>query len=203
MKTHSSTQYPSRLAPSRQRGIALIVTLVLLVVVTLLGLGAVRGTTIMQRITGNFYDRSVAFQAAEAGLQAAAQKLSNSTAVIARTCAAGGVACAANPFTDSTLSSTNYQSVASGAASGQFTMAANAAVSSSGTIAPPQYVIEYMGLWPDYSSSNGYNQTANSNAYGNHNPSIMVPYYRITSRSADPSVVGDRAVVTLQAMYKQ
>lgn len=202
------TKYPSNRhlagqAAPRQRGIALIVTLVLLVVVTLLGLGAIRGTTIMQRITGNFYDRSVAFQAAEAGLQAAAQKLSNSTAVIARTCGAGGVACTANPFTDSTLSSTNYQSVASGNASGQFTTAANAAVNSSGSVAPPQYVIEYMGLWPDYSSNNGYGQTANSLGYGNHNPSIMVPYYRITSRSGDPAVVGDRAVVTLQAMYKQ
>jgi type IV pilus assembly protein PilX len=171
--------------------------LVLLLVITLLGLGAVRGTTIMQRITGNFYDRSVAFQAAEAGLQAAAQVLPTTAVVIARTCGAGGVVCKANPFTDSSLPSGSIQSVATGSASGQFTVAANAAAG-----AQPQYVIENMGNWPDPTSATGYGQTANSLQYGSHGHSATVVYYRITARSGDPAVVGDRAVVTLQAMYK-
>jgi type IV pilus assembly protein PilX len=183
-------------APSAQRGIALIIVMILLVVVTLLGLGAVRGTTIMQRITGNFYDRSVAFQAAEAALQSAAQALTTTSVVIARTCGAGGVTCKANPFTDSTLASSSIQTVSTGSGAGQFTIGANAAAS-------PQYVIENMGNWPDPDSATGYNQTANSLQYGSHGSSATVVYYRITARSGNPSTVGDRAVVTLQAMYKQ
>jgi type IV pilus assembly protein PilX len=179
-----------------QDGVALIIVLILLLVITLLGLGAVRGTTVMQRITGNFYDRSVAFQAAEAGLQAAAQALPTTSVVIARTCGAGGVTCLANPFADSTLPSAGIQTVAAGSGSGQFTTAANAAGS-------PQYVIENMGNWPDPDSATGYNQTSNSLQYGSHGSSATVVYYRITARSGDPAAVGDRAVVTLQAVYKQ
>ena len=40
-------------APSRQRGITLVVVLLLLVVVTLLGLAAMRGTVMQERMSGN------------------------------------------------------------------------------------------------------------------------------------------------------
>ena len=109
---------------SHQSGIALIVSLVLLIVITLLGLAAIRGTTIWQRITGNFYDREMAFQAAEAALNAAAQNINN-PAQIARNCGAGGTTCQANPFTDTTLPSSSYQTVSIGTASGSFTTGTN------------------------------------------------------------------------------
>src|SRR3546814_3352415 len=73
----------------RQRGIVLAVALMLLVVITLIGLAAVRTTTMQQRMTANFYDREIAFQSAEAALQAGAQTLTNGTAVIARLCGPG------------------------------------------------------------------------------------------------------------------
>ncbi|MGH8540914.1 MAG: pilus assembly PilX family protein [Stenotrophobium sp.] len=179
--------------PSRQSGIALIVSLVLLVVVTLLGLAAIRGTTIWQKITGNFYDREMAFQAAEAALYAAEQNINN-PGQIARTCGAGGQVCEANPFTDSTLT---YQTVSIGTASGSFTTGTNSSWQ-------PQYVIEDMGLWTDPNTGTGFNQTANGAQYGAQGvQGNQSKFYRITSRSGDPSVIGDRAVVTLQAMYKQ
>ena len=40
-------------AAPRQRGVALIVALVLLVVATLIGLAASRGTTLQERMSGN------------------------------------------------------------------------------------------------------------------------------------------------------
>lgn len=178
-----------------QRGVALAVVLIILIVITLLGLGAIRGTTILQRITGNFYDRSIAFQAAEAGLLAASQSLST-TSLIARNCGAGGVVCAANPFTDTTLPTGSIHSVTTGNGSGLFTIGANAA-------SQPQFVIENMGTWADPNGTTGFNQTANSFQYGANGTSSTAVYYRITARSGDPAVVGDRAVVTLQAMYKQ
>ena len=52
-----------------QRGVALAVVLILLVVMMLLGLAAMRGTLMEERMTSNQYDRSLAFQAAEAALR--------------------------------------------------------------------------------------------------------------------------------------
>lgn len=57
--------------PGSQQGVALVVAIILLIVITLMGLAAVRGTIMQQKMTSNFYDRQLAFQAAEAGLRQA------------------------------------------------------------------------------------------------------------------------------------
>lgn len=57
-----------RLSPD-QRGVALIVSLVLLVIVTLLAIGSLRGVLLQTRMSGTTTDRSLAFQAAEAALR--------------------------------------------------------------------------------------------------------------------------------------
>ena len=63
----------SRRIPSRrrraQRGISLVVSLVLLVVATLVALGSMRGVVLQSRMSGTTHDRSLAFQAAEAALR--------------------------------------------------------------------------------------------------------------------------------------
>lgn len=56
---------------ARQRGITLVVVLLLLLVVTLLGLAAMRGTVMQERMSGNAAARAIAFQAAEAVLREA------------------------------------------------------------------------------------------------------------------------------------
>ena len=58
-------------APAPQRGITLVVVLLLLIVVTLLGLAAMRGTVMQERMSGNAAARAIAFQAAEAVLREA------------------------------------------------------------------------------------------------------------------------------------
>lgn len=55
--------------PSRQKGVALFVVLILLVVLTLLGLAAMRGTLLEERMSANLLDRGMAFQATEAALR--------------------------------------------------------------------------------------------------------------------------------------
>lgn len=55
---------------AREHGAALIVALILLVVMTLLGLSAVRMVVLEERMTANAYDRGLSFQAAEAALRA-------------------------------------------------------------------------------------------------------------------------------------
>lgn len=54
-----------------QQGITLVVVLLLLVIVTLLGLAAMRGTVMQERMSGNAAARSTVFQAAEALLREA------------------------------------------------------------------------------------------------------------------------------------
>jgi len=57
--THTSSQ-----------GSALIVSLVILLIMTILGLTAMQTTTLQERMAGNMKDRNMAFQAAEAALRA-------------------------------------------------------------------------------------------------------------------------------------
>ena len=53
----------------KQRGSVLVIALIFLMVMTMLILASVRGTVMQERMTGNLYDRSLAFQAAEAALR--------------------------------------------------------------------------------------------------------------------------------------
>ena len=56
--------------PRRQRGVVLAVGLIILVVMTLLGVTAMRSSTVEEIMAGNLKDRNVAFQGTEAGLRA-------------------------------------------------------------------------------------------------------------------------------------
>ena len=55
-------------APRRQRGVTLVIVLMLLVIVTLLGVGAARIALLGERTTRNERDYQIAWQAAEAAL---------------------------------------------------------------------------------------------------------------------------------------
>ncbi len=58
------------LMPTRkERGVALIVSLIILVVVTLIGLSGIQIASQEERMTSNAYDRSLGFQGAEAALR--------------------------------------------------------------------------------------------------------------------------------------
>lgn len=52
-----------------QRGAVLIVSLIFLLVMTLVGVTAMQGTNMQERMSSNMQDRNVAFQAAEAALR--------------------------------------------------------------------------------------------------------------------------------------
>ena len=56
-------------SPRKQRGAVLVVALIFLVVMTMLILASIRGTVMQERMASNLYDRSLAFQAAEAALR--------------------------------------------------------------------------------------------------------------------------------------
>ncbi|WP_426689340.1 pilus assembly PilX family protein [Rhodanobacter ginsengiterrae] len=179
-----------------QNGVALVVALLLLIVITLVGLAAVRGTIMQQRMASNQFDRQIAFQSAEAAMRAAQARVAGNPGDIARNCQAGGVYCQGNPFDDPNLDQTKIVTVTSGTGAGLF-------AKSSLAVSQPQYVIENMGNWYDPSTSTGYGQSANAHNYGAQGTSTTSVYYRVTARSGNPAEVGDRAVVVLQSMIKQ
>src|SRR5689334_21441730 len=86
-----------------QRGAALAVSIILLVVVALLGLTAMRGTIMQQKMASNAHARELAFQSAEAAMRVAAALLPTSPTLIARNCQTSGTVCRGNPFTDPNL----------------------------------------------------------------------------------------------------
>ncbi|WP_254426747.1 PilX N-terminal domain-containing pilus assembly protein [Rhodanobacter sp. C06] len=192
-----------------QRGVALVTALILLVVITLVGLAAVRGTVMQQKMAANFSDRQIAFQVGEAGLrqahivvQALQPSLPPSRPTLPATIrdcspkAATVIKCMANPLSDGTLPAANIQSVAKASFD-----AGNLAA------AQPQYVIEYMGNFsgpaPSVIDLGGKGRTyacTDSPTSPSKNP--CADFYRITVRSG-PAAGGDRATVVLQSVFRR
>lgn len=188
-----SGQFPSR---SRQRGVALAVALILLVVVTLVGLAAVGGTLMQQKMSANFYDRQIAFQATEAAMRQAALAIQATTTAGPAgfyDCSTGAAnTCLANPFNDTNVPS-----------SAIYTLTSNTTYTLSGMLAgKPQYIVQYMGNFPVPVPA--VKQTSHT-SYGGSSTKPTADFYRITARSGDPSnaaVAGGRASVVLQAMFR-
>lgn len=60
-----------------QRGAALITSLILLVVLTVVGVSSLANTVLEERMAGNMRDRQIAFQAAEAALRGGEREIAN------------------------------------------------------------------------------------------------------------------------------
>jgi type IV pilus assembly protein PilX len=83
----------SRLIATRQRGAVLVVSLLLLLVMTLLGLGASQSTRLQERMAGNQRDQEVALQGAEASLRAAERRLSPMVNAVLTRCRRPAASC--------------------------------------------------------------------------------------------------------------
>lgn len=77
-------------AACAQYGAVLVISLILLLVLSLLGLGAMRGALVSERIAGNLRDQQLALQAAEAALRAGENWLTAQTAPPGACLALGG-----------------------------------------------------------------------------------------------------------------
>lgn len=182
--------------PGAQRGVALVVALILLVLITLVGLAAVRGTIMQEKMASNQYDREQAFQSAEAAIRAATTVAINTPGISWHNCQLASTTCLPNPFKDPTLPASAIHTVTAGTAAGSYTATATA-------YGQPQYVVENMGNWVNQQSNTGFGNTGNSRNYGVQGGASTAVYYRITARSGDPAKIGDRAVVTIQAVVRQ
>ena len=173
-----------------QRGVALVVAMILLLVATLIGLAASRGTVLQERMSSNAYDRSLAFQRSESALRAAEAAISSDPAIASL----GGVdcstvACAIVPANAFTGTSANWQDVP-----------ATFDVNDAKTPGVPQYHVALMGVGPDEGAAQNDNAAANE---GGEPPLGNVAFYRVTARSSSPTSLGGRSIVVLQATVKR
>lgn len=198
---------PTTRAPHQQRGVALIVALILLVVVTIIGLAAIRTSTLQEKMAGNTFDRTQAFQVAEATLQlASATILPPAPTPDPATYQANAYTnCANNPCLDNPANDPNVPATA-------WTLpptATNAANGASSVVTlyghNPSYIIQYMGACSP--NGNGSFQFTNdeNNQGGGGSLKATGQCYRITARSSTPgngAPPQERAQVTLQAIFR-
>jgi type IV pilus assembly protein PilX len=178
----------------RQGGVALLVALVLLVVATIIGLAASRGTMLQERMSGNTFDRSLAFQRAESALRAAEAAISANWQIATLNgvdCKPAVAQCPVVPTDAFTGTSANWIDV-------------DAAFNVNSTLASgvPQYQIHLIGTG---SASNSYGASDNANTanYGSNGNIDNVAFYRVTARSSNPALSGGRAIVVLQTMVRK
>lgn len=180
---------------SRQNGVALIISLLLLLVMTLVGITAMRTTTLEEQMSTNMRDRNLAFQAAEAALRDAQAWLNAQTVrPVPSNTGAGNVWTANLPLESQGLMNgfndvafyTGYNwvagnnSVVYGALTGEPALA--------GVVQQPRFFIEEMYFVPDDSSPQ-------TRAQGKG-----IYHYRITARGVGGSV---NAVSYLQTMVRR
>ena len=71
-----------------QRGVALIASMLILIIITLLGLSSMRSAGLQERMSGNQYDRNVVLEAAEAALREA-EAIAAAPLTVTATCSNG------------------------------------------------------------------------------------------------------------------
>jgi type IV pilus assembly protein PilX len=171
-------------SPRKQSGVALIISLILLTLMSLVGMASVRSISKEERMVAQTFDRSLTFQAAESALREAegwietagrpepavnANCLLMGSGVQVMMC--GSLATPTLPrWTDSAFSNSNWQNATP--------------VGTSSLRITPQYFVEYLGGNFPCSLKN----VAVSNC----------KRYRVTARA---KVASDRAAVVLQSIY--
>lgn len=167
--------------PAKQRGVALLVVLMLLLIMTLLGLASLRGALMEERMSANLFDRSLMFQAAEAALREGETKAGGTkSSQYTDNCGGVGLCAEPNPTDADTYVDRWLQ------ASPPYVNAS--AVTSGSLSVTPGYFIEYMGTAPNWAGCDREIPVQ---------PGCMGPRYRVTARAS----VAGRSEVLLQSSY--
>jgi type IV pilus assembly protein PilX len=172
---------------NRQRGVTLVVALMLLLAVTLLSLASMRGSGMQERMSANLYDRAIAFQAVESSLREAEAILASGAAVPFDGTVTGLYAKPA-PTVEGHHDRWKDTQVQWATATTWWDAADDDTRAKAA--GPPQYIIEDLGLWPS---------TPDCDTVTTIAPDCLKPRYRITARSAP---VAGRPSVVLQTTYK-
>lgn len=166
-----------------QQGIALVVVLILLLVMTLLGIASLRGTLVEERMAAATYDRGLGFQSAEAALREAEALVATNPTFPTGGCSLG--LCPQRPIlADGELPRWEDP------ATPWRTAVADLDVDSDGDgtdlVSNPQFIVEEMGPAPNWVGCDRQKPMVSV---------CMSPKFRVTARSNE----ADRASVILQS----
>lgn len=167
----------------QQNGAALIVSLIILVAMTLLGISSMKGTSTELAMAGNLRESALTFQAAEAGLRSAESIIENSTSHAM--------------FNDidnkaylyNTEADPDYLDKESWKNAESAKNISLAAVKTS-----PKYFIKYLGEW----AQNPLALVNIGSGYGGQPPGIITSNFRVTSRGSGQT---DQSFRTVQSYY--
>lgn len=171
--------------PGRQRGVALAVVLILLLIMTLLGLAAMRGTLMQERASASQYDRGLSFQAAEAALREGELVATGKPTPTGTGCTLG-ICSTPLPTDTPRWLDTDANWAAMSVPATTFVQGTTART------AIPHYIVELMA-----SDVPGSGCTTSGDVSPDAQCSALESRYRITARSD----AADRAQVTLQSVY--
>ncbi len=166
----------------KQQGVALIVSLVILLVLTIIGVQSMSTSVLEERMAGNYRDKKMAFEAAESALKAAEAFLNVQTE---------------NPVANNTASNGIYSFGSTNVRSYSFWQTITNQNSMTGLAEGPKYVIEARGEL----AGGGANISAEIGANSKANGGDAKKYgYRVTARGVGGSA---NAVVLLQSDYER
>ncbi|MDH3305864.1 MAG: PilX N-terminal domain-containing pilus assembly protein [Gammaproteobacteria bacterium] len=165
----------------RQRGVVLIVSLILLLVVTLLAVSSMQGTALEEKMAGNTRDRNLAFQTTESAIREAETYIESVVSLGSFNGAAGlfGLTDIEPYYAMGTTWSDATQHVV--------------ADSGYGAYARPQYFIKH------FTTVKGTEGAMNMSGYGDNKGTGDVSVFKITSRGTGGSA--DSAEVILRSHY--
>lgn len=137
----------NRVHLQRQRGTALIIAMLFLVILGMLGVTTMTATTLEERMAGNTRDRDIAMQAAEAALRDAEGDITNTTAANGRivTLAMFVATCTLALCTEGAPVLTNIDDATKSAFYGQFRPAMQPI---QGPAQQPRYIVEVLTAMP-------------------------------------------------------
>ncbi len=165
----------------RQNGFTLIMSMVILIILTMLGLSSIQGTQTEIAMAGNMRDADIAFQSAELGLISA-------ESVLGSTISKNDFDDTNGLYAENTLDPDYFKADSWGSDNSQTSSATLANVYTN-----PKFIIKYLG-------DRSQNEVAKVNigGYGTQQPGFTVSNFRTTSRGFGQS---DRSARMLQSYY--
>ncbi len=182
MNNHSIASSSSLLSPPlHQSGAVLIVSLIMLLLLTLLGVTSIQTTSLEEKMAGNMRDKDLAFQAAESALATAESTLNPVAPAVLPTFTNEGTggfysATPTTPITDASLEASFWAD--------QTRLKATYTATGLG-VANPTYIIQVMGVTDCPGAALG---------------SLGCTNYRIIARATGGST---NAVVILESIYSR
>jgi len=186
--------------PERQKGVVLVISLLILLVMTVIGVSGMQSSQLEEKMAGHFRDSDLTFQAVEAALRVGegiAQTQSTTTPVNSGfpaytdsdgTCPDGAI----NNCTSGLCPTPDKDCTPRWEDTGFNGWVTANAVVTGGLVTTPQYFVEYLGAtFPCTRAANACNA-------GPGTPGCNCRRYRVTARIS-PS--NGRAAVTLQSVY--